>query len=250
MKSMRSIMATIIVLAIALAAVPQAHAFSILDSTFCYGYSATTLEPLGIGSTYFTYSEKAVFWAKIQDPPASSVEIRIVWVDPSDTQFRSQAVAVTPKTGQNWGIVTDSINIAESTAKNKLGVWTVSLYIDHVEEVAAEFQIISYDSILQSLASARSQIDTIQSENVLLASQNQQLILQLQQLQASYAALQAQVGTSADYQQLQTDYNELKSDYEDLGRDLSTTRMMMYAAIVVAVASVGVAVYFGAIKKS
>ncbi len=69
MKSTRPIIASIIILTITLSATPQAHAFSILDSAFCYGYSATTLEPVGIGSTYFTYSEKAVFWAKIQDPP-------------------------------------------------------------------------------------------------------------------------------------------------------------------------------------
>ncbi|HEX9913963.1 MAG TPA: hypothetical protein VGB32_03510 [Candidatus Bathyarchaeia archaeon] len=250
MKSMRSIMATIIVLAIALAAVPQAHAFSILDSAFCYGYSATTLEPTGIGSTYFTYSEKAVFWAKIQDPPASSVEIRVVWVDPSDTQFRSQAVTVTPKTGQNWGIVTDSINIAESTAKNKLGVWTVSLYIDHVEELAAEFQIIDYESIVQSIANANAMITQIRAEKTLLETQYQQQAQILIDLQADYTALQAQVGTSTDYQELQTQYNTLNTDYLNLSRELSTTRMMMYAAVVVAVASVGVAVYFGAIKKS
>ena len=250
MKSTRPILATIIVLAMALAAVPQAHAYSILDSAFCYGYSATTLEPLGIGSTYFTYSEKAVFWAKIQDPPASSVEIRVVWTDPNDTQFRSSAVTVTPKTGQNWGIVSDSINIAESTAKNKLGVWTVALYIDHVEELAVEFQIIDYESIVQSIANANAMITQIRAEKTLLETQYQQQAQILADLQADYAALQAQVGTSTDYQQLQTQYNTLNTDYQNLGRDMGTTRMMMYAAVVVAVASVGVAVYFGAIKKS
>jgi len=249
MKSTRPILAALILFTVATAAAPQAKAFTIMEGTFCIKYDMTTLQPIGVGSTVLSYSESIGFWVKISEPP-TGLEIRIVWYDPSGTQFRQQVVTTVPKTGENWGIVFDSINIAETTAKDKLGVWDVKLLIDRKEEAAAQFQIISYDSILQSLANARSQIDAIQSENNLLESQNQQLVLQLQQLQASYTALQAQVGTSEDYQQLQNDYNDLNSDYQDLGRDLSTTRMMMYAAIVVAVASVGVAVYFGAIKKS
>jgi chromosome segregation ATPase len=93
-------------------------------------------------------------------------------------------------------------------------------------------------------------ITQIRAEKTLLETQYQEQAQILTNLQADYAALQAQVGTSTDYQQLQTQYNTLNTDYQNLGRDLSTTRMMMYAAVVVAVASVGVAVYFGAIKKS
>ena len=54
------------------------------------------------------------------------------------------AVSVIDKSGADWGIVFDSINIAESTAKTKLGVWTVALSIDGQVEVETEFQIISY----------------------------------------------------------------------------------------------------------
>ncbi|MFH0850108.1 MAG: hypothetical protein V1924_04110 [Candidatus Bathyarchaeota archaeon] len=250
MKSTRPILAMIMVLAMALAVVPQVHAYSILDSAFCYSYSATTLEPIGIGSTYFTYSEKAVFWAKIQDPPSSSVDISVVWIDPDDTQFRSWPITVTPKTGQNWGIVSDSINIAESTAKSKLGLWTVELYIDHVKELAVEFQIIDYESIVQSITNANAMITQIRTEKTQLETQYQQQAQILANLQTDYATLQSQIGTSSDYQKLQNDYDSLNDKYEVLSRDLGTTRMMMYASVVVAVASVGVAVYFGAIKKS
>lgn len=248
MKSVKRTVAIAIFLALALSSVPRAEAFTILDSAICYGYGSTTLEPVGIGSTFFTYSEMVGLWVKIQDPPTT--EIRIVWIDPSDTQFRSQAVTVTPKAGQNWGIVFDSINIAESTAKNKLGVWTVSLYIDHVLELESEFQIIDYEDLVEDIVSIQQQLQTLVNEKNQLLAENLQQAGILADLQADYAALQAQVGTSTDYQELQTQYNTLNTDYQNLGRDLSTTRMMMYAAVVVAVASVGVAVYFGAIKKS
>jgi hypothetical protein len=249
MKSTRLILASIVVLAIALSTVPQAHAYSIIDSMFCYGYSSTTLEPLGIGSTYFTYSEKAALWVKIQDLP--SLDITVIWKDPSGTTFKNTQNPIKElKTGENWGIIFDSINIAETTAKNKLGVWTAELYIDHVLVLESNFQIIDYDSIVQSIANANAMINQIRAEKTQLDTQYQEQAQILTNLQTDYAALQAQVGTSSDYQQLQTQYNTLNNDYQNLGRDLSTTRMMMYAAVVVAVASVGVAVYFGAIKKS
>jgi len=249
MKSTRPILIAFVLFVLALAAVPQAQAFTIADGSFCYRYDPTSLQPVGEGNTVFTYSEKIGFWVRIIDPP-TGVEIRIVWYDPDGAQFAQNVVTPVLKTGENWGIVFDSISISESAAKTKLGVWDVKLLIDRNEEATAQFQIISYDSLLQRITDANTQLATVSSENALLESQNQALTLQLGQLQASYLALQAQVGTSADYQQLQTDYNKLNSDYQTLGRDLSTTRMMMYAAIVVAIASVGVAVYFGAIKKS
>ncbi|MFH2112846.1 MAG: hypothetical protein ABIJ47_16480, partial [Candidatus Bathyarchaeota archaeon] len=241
MKSTRPILIALILFTITLAATPQAKAFTIADGKFCYRYDTTTLQPVGEGNTVLTYSEKVGLWVKINEP-STGVEYRVAWYDPSGTQFRQQVVTLVTKTGENWGIVFDSINIAETTAKDKLGVWNVKLLIDRKEEATAQFQVINYESILQNLANARSQIDTIQSENDLLNSQNQQLTLQLQQLQTDYATLQSQIGTSSNYQTLQADYNDLFDDYQTLGRDLGTTRMMMYAAVVVAIASVGVAV--------
>ena len=49
---------------------------------------------------------------------------------------------------------------------------------------------------------------------------------------------------------LQDQYSELYEDYRDMQVNLSTTKMMMYGAVVVAIASVAVAIYFGAIKRS
>ncbi|TRO49291.1 hypothetical protein E2P63_08850 [Candidatus Bathyarchaeota archaeon] len=249
MKSTRPILLAFILATIMLATAPQAKASTVADGAFCYRYDTTTLQPIGQGNTVFTYSEKIGFWVKITEPSAGE-EYRIVWYDPSGTQFRQQTVTLVPKTDENWGILFDSINVAETTAKDKLGVWDVKLLIDRKEEATAQFQIIDYGSILQSLADARADIDIIQSENDLLESQNQQLTIQLQQMQADYATLQSQIGTSSDFQELQADYDDLYEQYQSLGRDLSTTRMMMYAAVVVAIASVGIAVYFGAVKKS
>jgi len=222
------------------------QAQTIQDSTICYGYT-TDLQPKGIGSTVFNYNEKVGYWVKIQTPP--SVEYRIVWTDPNDVQFRSQAVTVVPKIGENWGIVFDSINIAESTVKNKLGVWKVQLYIDHELKSELQVQIISYENLLSNIQNIQNQIADIVQEKDLLLAQNAALEVSLQSLQVNYQALQAQAGTSSDYEKIQQDYDALKADYDALKANQGSTRTMMYAAIVVALVSVVVAVYFGAMKK-
>jgi hypothetical protein len=222
------------------------QAQTIQDSTICYGYT-TALEPKGIGSTVFNYNEKVGYWVKIQTPP--NVEYRVVWIDPSDTQFRSQAITVVPKTGENWGIVFDSINIAESTVKNKLGVWKVQLYIDHELKSESQVQIISYENLQSNIQNIQNQIADIVEEKDSLLAQNAALEVSLETLQVQYTALQAQVGTSSDYEKIQQDYDDLNDDYDALKANQGSTRTMMYAAIVVALVSVVVAVYFGAMKK-
>lgn len=222
------------------------QAQTIQDSTICYGYT-TDLQPKGIGSTVFNYNEKVGYWVKIQTPP--NVEYRVVWIDPSDTQFRSQAVTIVPKTGENWGIVFDSINIAESTVKNKLGVWKVQLYIDHELKSESQVQIISYENLQSNIQNIQNQIADIVEEKDSLLAQNAALEVSLETLQVQYTALEAQVGTSSDYEKIQQDYNDLNDDYDALKANQGSTRTMMYAAIVVALVSVVVAVYFGAMKK-
>ena len=231
---------------LALVSISMVYGQSVQDSAICYDYSSD-LQPLGIGSTVFNYNEKVGYWVKIQDP--TSVEYRVVWTDPTDTQFRSQLVSVVAKSGEDWGIVFDSINIAESTAKNKLGVWTVSLYIDHELATESQFQIISYDNLIENIQDIQQQITDIVEEKDSLLAQNAALQASLESLQADYTALQAQVGTASDYEQLQQDYTDLSDDYDALKTSQGSTRMMMYAAIVVALVSVVVAVYFGALKK-
>lgn len=220
---------------------------TIQDTAICYGYGASDLQPKGIGSTIFEYTDEVGFWVQIQNP--ADVSYRMIWTDPSDNQYRNAAVEVIEKSGDDWGIVFDSIQIAETTAKNKLGVWTVTLYVDGEEMSAAEFQIINYDSILDTFNDFSEQLEEIVDEKDNLLAQNEALQAQLEAIQAQYAALEAQVGTSSDYEELLEDYEALEENYEDLKGSQGTTKMMMYAAIVVALIAVVVAVYFGVMKK-
>ncbi len=222
------------------------HAQMVQDSAICYGYG-TDLQPNGVGNTIFQYTEKIGLWVQIQDP--ADVSYRMIWEDPSGSQFRNQAVEVVEKSGEDWAIVFDSIKIAETTARTKLGVWTVSLYIDGELATEAEFQILDYEEFVENIQTIQTRIQEIVDEKDDLLAQNQELRTQLESLQADYAALEAQVGTSSDYEELQDNYDELQKDYESLKASQATTKMMLYAAIVVALVAVVVAVYFGALKK-
>lgn len=223
------------------------QAQNIQDSTMCYDYGNTDLMPIGEGNTIFQYTDKIGLWVQIQNPP--DVTYRVIWYDPNGNQFRNVAVDVEEKTGDDWGIVFDSINVAESTAKNKLGVWTVALSIDGQVEVEEEFQIIDYDSLISSIQSIQDQIQDFIDEKDELLAEKETLEEQLTELQAENADLLDQIGTSGNYEDLVDDYDDLKADYETLKASQSTTKTMMYAAIVVALVAVVVAVYFGLMKK-
>lgn len=223
------------------------NAQTIQDSTMCYGYGASDLQPRGIGNTIFEYTDEIGFWVQIQNP--ADVSYRMIWEDPNGNQFRNAAVEVIEKSGTDWGIVFDSIKIAETTAKNKLGVWTVSLYVDGEEVSIAEFQIINYESILDTFNDFSDQLEEIIEEKDNLLAQNAALQTQLEAIQAQYAALEASVGTTSDYEELQENYDDLSDEYDALKASQGTTKMMMYAAIVVALIAVVVAVYFGVMKK-
>ena len=245
----RQKLSLITLLAITLTAVSISFTYAqdIQDSAICYGYGQTDLQPIGIGNTVFQYTEKIGLWVQIQNP--ADVSYRMIWVDPTGSQFRNQAVNVIEKSGEDWGIVFDSINIAETTARNKLGVWTVSLFIDGESEVEAEFQIINYDSLLANIQAIQEQVQTIIDEKDDLLAQNAELQSQLEALQADYEELQDQVGTQSEFEQLQKDYDDLLAEYESLKASQNSTKTMMYAAIVVALVAIVVAVYFGVLKK-
>lgn len=223
------------------------NAQNIQDYAICYGYGTTDLQPKGVGNTIFPYTEKIALWVQIQNPPDTSY--RVIWIDPSNSQYRNAAVTIIDKTGEDWGIIFDSINIAETTAKTKLGVWTVELYIDGELELRTEFQIINLETIQNQIAQVIADKNALIDDLDDLRAENDALQAQTDALEASYAALQAQVGSQSDYEQLQANYDDLSDDYDALKNSQGSTRMMMYAAIVVALVSVVVAVYFGALKK-
>jgi hypothetical protein len=227
---------------------PVVHAFEIQDSATCYGYRADTYEPKGIGTTYLTHNEKVGFWVQISDPP-SEVDIRVIWKDPDGVQYDSNAVEVKMKEGTNWGIIFDSINIASSDPENDPGKWRVELSIDHNTEVAREFNIIDFNVFMSSINEIQEQVEGIIDENNNLQNELQLLTAKYTSLQANYTRLQAQTGTSTEYEELQNEYDALEDEYRDLQVTLSTTRMMMYGAVIIAIVSVAVAVYFGAMKR-
>lgn len=237
---------TLLALTASMLGIIMTQAQTIQDSAICYDYGSDLL-PDGIGNTIFQYTEKIGLWVQIQDPP--NVDYRIIWADPSGSQFRNTDVTVIDKSGEDWGIVFDSIDIAETTARNKLGVWRVSLYIDNELEVESEFQIIDYEDLIEDIEDIQEQIQGIVDEKDELLAQNADLQQALETLQADYADLESQVGTTSDYEKLQENYDDLNDDYEALKASQGSTRTMMYAAIIVALVSVVVAVYFGAIKK-
>ena len=246
MNKQKFSLVTLLALTTLMMAISFVNAQTVQDSSICYAYDSN-LQPIGAGNTIFPYTDKIGLWVQIQNP--ANVEYRIVWTDPNDSQFRSNAVDVVDKEGENWGIVFDSIQVAQSTAKTKLGVWSVSLYIDHELQLTSQFQIIDYDQLMANVQNIQSQIQSIVDEKDSLLAQNSALKAQIDTLQASYDALQSQVGTSSDYQQLQDKYDALSADYKALQSSQGTTKTMLYAAIVVALVSVVVAVYFGALKK-
>lgn len=246
MNKQKLCMIALLALTISVFCITMVQAQTIQDSAMCYGYGSD-LYPDGIGNTVFQYTEKIGLWVQIKDP--ANVDHRIVWTDPDGTQFKNTAVTVVDKSGEDWGIVFDSIGVAETTARNKLGVWTASLFIDNEVAVEEPFQIINYDDLIENIEDIQGQIQEIIGEKDDLLAQNAELQQSLETLQADYAKLESQVGTTSDYEKLQENYDELNDDYEALKDSQGSTRTMMYAALVVAIVSVVVAVYFGALKK-
>ena len=238
---------TLLIITLSMLSVTATQAQNIQDYAMCFGYGTVDLQPRGVGSTIFPYTEKIALWVQIQNPP--DVTYRVIWLDPNDSQFRNTAVTVIDKSGENWGIIFDSINIAETTAENKLGVWAVELYIDGELELRNEFQIIDLETIQEQIAEVIADKNDLIDDLDTLRAENDALEAQISTLEASYAALEAQVGTQSDYEELQDNYDDLSAEYDALEASQSSTKTMMYAAIVVALVAVIVAVYFGLVKK-
>ena len=150
---------TLLVITFVMISISTTQAQTIQDKAICYGYGTADLQPKGVGNTVFQYTEKVGFWVQIQDPP--DVTYRMKWTDPDGSEFRNVAVTVVDKSGETWGIVFDSINIAESLARNRLGVWTVELYADGNLEASSEFQIISYSDLLADIQDIQDQVQDI-----------------------------------------------------------------------------------------
>jgi hypothetical protein len=248
-KSLTTLMLLTATMISMLSAIVPVEAYSVVDTSVCYGYNTETLVPEGESTNYLTTSEYVGFWANITEPPT---DIRIVWLLPSEDQYQSNAVTAVQKTGKDWGIVFNKIKIQGnlmSSPGNHPGVWIVQLWLNHELEVEQKFQIIDYNSIVEDIISIQNQVKEIATEKNNLQNQYQELQTSYLDLQTKYQTLQTQTSSSSELEKMQDDYDELYDNYRDLQVSLGSTRMMMYAAVVVAIASVLVAVYFGAIKR-
>jgi hypothetical protein len=241
------ILASLIVLQATLLTVMGAY--EVLESETCFGYRLDTLGPKGVGDAFLTHNEKVGYWIKINDPP-TDLSMRVIWSDPDGITYDNNAVDVTQLDGEEWGIVFDSIYIDGTSAANKKGVWTVEFSIEGTVEASKQFQILDYDEIISTFSDLREQLNEIQATNDETQETNQALLEQLAELQADYNDLLENPPNSEALDELQDQYSELYEDYRDIQVNLSTTKMMMYGAVVVAIASVAIAVYFGAIKRS
>ncbi len=241
------ILASLMVVQVALPTVMGA--FEILESETCFGYRTDTLESKGTGTVFFTHNEKVGFWVNISDPP-TDLSMRVLWKDPDESTYKNRAVDVVQLEGKEWGIVFNSLNIDGTTAANKQGVWTVELSIDGTIEAAKQFQILDYDKITSDFLTLSNQINTLSDEITNLQTQNLEIEQSYNDLLEDYNDMLENPPNSEALEDLQDQYDGLYEDYRDLQVNLSTTKMMMYGAVVVAIASVAVAVYFGAIKRS
>jgi hypothetical protein len=232
-----------------LSVVVPVQAFSVVDTSVCFGYNTETLVPEGESTNYLTTSEYVGLWANITDPPT---DIRVVWLLPSEDQYQSNSVTAVQKTGKTWGIVFNKIKIQGtlmSSPGNHPGVWIAQLWINHELVTEQKFQIIDYDSIVEDIISIQNQVNDMAADKDNLQNKYQELQTSYLDLQTRYQTLQSQTSSSTELEKMQDDYDELYDNYRGLQVSLSSTKMMMYVAVVVAIASVLVAVYFGAIKR-
>jgi len=223
-------------------------AYEILESETCYGYRVDNLKPKGVGTAFFTHNEKVGFWVNISDPP-TDLKMRVLWTDP-DGGIDNNAVDVVQLEGEEWGIIFDPKYIDGTSVANKQGLWKIELSIDGTVEAVKQFQILDYDEIASTFATydnmlenLENQLNEIQAANEEAQETNQALIEQI-------ADLQANPPNSEAMEDLQDQYDEMYREYLQMQANMGTTKMMMYGAVVVAIASVAVAVYFGAVKRS
>lgn len=241
----------VVLLLVAFTPVVSVNAYDLSDETICFGYSEFSLEPKGDSDVFLTTSEKVGFWIRIENPPTDP-DIKVKWLDPDDDKYIEHSVDVVEEEDENWGIIYDEIKIHGTSSGmpwNKPGSWTVEMSIDGDTESILQFQILDYQALVQNFLTLQSHIDEVGEQKDALQSQLEEIQLDYAALEEDYNDLQEQSGTDGGFEELQDQYDDLEGSYTSLEVKLATTRMMMYGALVIAVLSVAVAVYFGAIKK-
>lgn len=224
------------------------YGYDVEESTMCYGYSSTMLTPLGQTTAFLTTNEEAGVWVKIVNPPE---DVTFKFVKPDGVEYGSgyRRVDVVEKEGENWGIAFATLGISGRTPSNNPGLWKAQVWIDGELNAIVEFNIIDYDDLSSQISQISTTVQGIVDEKNAVLAQYDELVEDYDDLINRYEELEDSSVSETQLFQLNADYEDLEDDYNALKDSQASTRTMMYAAIVVALVAVIVAVYFGVMKK-
>jgi hypothetical protein len=236
---------------ISIMGITSTYAQTIDDQTMCYGYSATTLAPRGDTSAFLTTNEEAGVWVKIVDPP-EDVTFKFYYDDDGvETEYAGgySKVDVIPKADTNWGIAFATMDISGKTPASNPGVWECWVYIDGEVAKIIEFNIIDYDELVSQISTITTTVEGIIEEKNQVVDDYAELVADYEALTEAYEDQEDQIQELEDTTVSELELFGLQQDYDDLVAAQGSTKTMMYAAIVVALIAVVVAVYFGLMKK-
>ncbi len=226
-------------------------AYGIEETAMCYGYSESTLSPLGTSTAFLTSNEEAGVWLKITNPP-DDVTFKFYYTENGIEKEYTGAysrVDVVPKDGTNWGIAFTTMDISGKTPEFKPGVWTSKAYIDGEVAAIINFSVIDYTDLSSQISQISESVQDIVDEKDRVLEDYNDLATQYAELESQYEDLEDTSVSELQLMQLNSDYEDLQDDYDSLEASQASTKTMMYAAIVVALVAVVVAVYFGVMKK-
>ncbi|GEM_PF-3228848 len=248
--ALTAIMATLMIFG-----VTPAFAQTVEEIEMCYGYSETTLSPLGITSTFLTTNEEAGIWVKIINPPDDVIFKVYHDVNGVEKEYPLgySRVDVIPMEGSSWGIAFATLDIDGKTPGFDPGIWTVKVFIDGSVVKIKPFSIIDYSSISSSIDAIREDFEAMEAENIQIIedneANNQENIAKYNELVEAYEDLEDSSVSEIRFIELTNDLEDLQDEYDDLVDTQGSTKSMMYGSIVVALIAVVVAVYFGLMKK-
>ena len=231
--------------------VTTVYGYDIETKVSCYGYSETTLLPLGITNSFLTTNKEAGVYLQIINPP-DDVTFKFYYKENDiEKEFTGgySKVDVIPKEGTTWGIAYTTMDINGKTPEFNPGSWTCKVYIDGDVEETISFDIIDYDDLSSQISQITDTIQDIVDEKNSILAEYDAIVEDYDALVEQYVELEDTSVSEIQLISLNNDYEDLQDQYDDLEAAQASTRSMMYASIVVALIAVVVAVYFGVMKK-
>jgi len=231
--------------------VTAVYGYGIEEKTMCYGYSNSTLSPLGSTSAFLTSNEEAGIWLKISNPP-DQVTFKFYYTENNiEKEFTGgySRVDVVEKSGTNWGIAFTTMEISGKTPEFKPGVWTSKAFIDGEEAAIINFNVIDYDDLSSQISQISENVQGIVDEKNEILADYEEMVEEYDDLVTQYEELEDSTVSETQLYEMNRQYDDLEDQYDDLEASQASTKTMMYASIVVALVAVIVAVYFGVMKK-